>query len=305
MNRAFGKVILMGEHAVVYGQPAIALPLKAMQVTTIIESSNQLEIDTFYFKGELSKAPDNLNNLKAVIRRTLEALEKSNETFRLIIKSNIPAERGVGSSAAVANSIVKAIFNFYEKSLSSDLLFELAQVSEKIAHGNPSGLDTLVTVADYPLYYIRGQKIESFKINCSAYLVVADSGLKGETKLAVGELAKLKETNPEFVNDAIIKLGKLTQLSKDYLVKNNSLQLGKVMSQAHQILKALSISNHSLDNLVVTALDAGALGAKLTGGGKGGCIIALANNEAEAKHISKALQASGALETWIMELSNG
>lgn len=181
-------------------------------------------------------------------------------------------------------------------------MFELAQVSEKIAHGNPSGLDTIVTVSNQPIYYIKDQSIETFDINSDGYLIVADSGIKGQTKLAVSELAKLKELKPEFVNKSITTLGELTKEAKVYLQENEMNELGVTMTNAHNILVDLNISNESLDNLVNSALNSGALGAKLTGGGKGGCIIALAKDYASAKYICSNLLSDGAKQTWVMEL---
>lgn len=300
IGRAHGKIILIGEHAVVYHQPAIALPFKEVAVTTSITASDTLSVDCIYHQGPLADAPAQLNNLKAVVEACLERLDKVGSAFLITIDSTIPQERGMGSSAAVANATILAIYDYFDTQPKADELFELAQVSERIAHGNPSGLDARVTVSEKPLYFIKDQGVEAFDIAAKGYLVVADTGEKGQTKLAVAALGLKKEADPVGIDDLIAKLGKLSDEVRAHLQSNDLRAMGEAMTLSHSYLSEMGISNQSLDRLVTAALAAGALGAKLTGGGWGGCMLALVEDLPAAERIRAALLDQEATQTWLL-----
>ena len=206
----------------------------------------------------------------------------------------------MGSSAAVANATILAIFDYFDAQAGPEILFELAQVSERIAHGNPSGLDAKITVSDKPLYFIKDQGAFAFEIAAKGYLVVADTGEKGQTKLAVAALGEKRAANPARINDLIVKLGELSNEVRECLKNNDLRTMGEAMTASQTYLSQLGISNQSLDRLVEAALAAGALGAKLTGGGWGGCMLALVPDLAAAKRIEEALLAQHASQTWLL-----
>lgn len=298
-GKAHGKIILMGEHSVVYAQPAIALPFKQVTVTTTINESDVLSVDCIYHKGLLKDSPKQLENLQAVVEAVLLKLNKVDETFRIIIESTIPQERGMGSSAAVANATIAAIYDYFGVSLDAKTQFELAQISETIAHGNPSGLDAQVTVSAKPLYFIKDQIPETFDIMSRGYLVIADTGEKGQTRLAVASLQEKHKQNPGRVEAMIKGLGSLTNNTKEYLTTNNLEALGALMNTSQSYLREMGISNSTLDRLVSISVQSGALGAKLTGGGWGGCMLALTDNPQTAMKISETLMRSNARQTWL------
>lgn len=298
-----GKIILMGEHSVVYGEPAIAIPFFATAIETTVETTNgPVSLDCFFYKGPLSQAPKRLLNLVTVIIETVKKLDKPLENFDITINSTIPAERGMGSSAAVAVATIRALFHYFKESLSNDVLLELTNISETIAHGNPSGLDAAMTSGTSPLYYIKGQKFEFFPLKVSAYLVVADTGITGQTKEAVENIALLYHSDPKKTDDSIKQLGQLAKEAKQAIQQNKTNQLGVYMTQAHTLLDSLGVSNTILNTLVHTSLESGALGAKLTGGGRGGCMIALAKNKEHASQLSDVLLNAGAKHTWIYNM---
>lgn len=300
---AHGKLILLGEHAVVYGEPAIALPFKAAPVRVKVSKTKEpSRILSSYYQGLLHDAPDSVSNITATINTVCDDLNQSADHLLISITSTIPPERGMGSSAAVATALVRALFAYFEKPLSSSKLLEYVDSSEEIAHGNPSGLDARVTSGEFPVFYKKGQILEPFPLNISGYLIVADTGIKGQTKQTVKDVAKLMTEFPEQTTDVVRSIGRLTVEAKAAIENNEIERLGKLLNQAHAHLKQLNVSNKQLDTLVATAITQGALGAKLTGGGRGGCIIALSGTIQEAETIAGKLAEQGAVDTWIHAL---
>lgn len=305
LGKANGKIILMGEHSVVYGEPAIAIPFPATHIhATITPIEGPVQLDCVYYQGDLASAPQHLENLIAVVESTVNELKQEFNNFKLTIESTIPVERGMGSSAAVAIATVRAVFNYFSVPLTDEKLLTLANISETIAHGNPSGLDAAMTSGRHPLYYIKGKPFVPFILSLSAYLIVADTGLKGQTRDAVASIAQLNKENTETTMEAIHSLGDLARQAKFAIESANPVTLGLVMNEAHETLSSLGVSNERLNHLVSTARTNGALGAKLTGGGRGGCMIALAADKDTAARISNALVDAGAVNTWTHQLGD-
>ena len=312
LGKASGKIILMGEHAVVYGQPAIAIPFSAVEtVAEVKEDGEALTVTCEFYDGLVHKMPEILESLKHAIRFSLYRIGAPQDpAIHIDIHSTIPAERGMGSSAAVAVAIARSLFNFYGKVLTDKELWEIVQSSEKIAHGNPSGIDTVTTSGKSPVFFVKDQPIEQLSINMDAYLIVADTGQTGQTLKAIQSVKALLNKVTYQIDSlsdpkqAIKELGQLTTLAKEALLNNYILELGEVMNQAHQLLASLTVSNQTLDRLAQAARQAGALGAKLTGGGRGGCLIALAKDKESAEKIARTLLEQGAKQAWCQYLGN-
>ena len=312
LGKASGKIILMGEHAVVYGQPAIAIPFSAVEtVAEVKEDGEALTVTCEFYDGLVHKMPEILESLKHAIRFSLYRIGAPQDpAIHIDIHSTIPAELGMGSSAAVAVAIARSLFNFYGKVLTDKELWEIVQSSEKIAHGNPSGIDTVTTSGKSPVFFVKDQPIEQLSINMDAYLIVADTGQTGQTLKAIQSVKALLSKVTYQIDSlsdpkqAIKELGQLTKLAKEALLNNYILELGEVMNQAHQLLASLTVSNQTLDRLAQAARQAGALGAKLTGGGRGGCLIALAKDKESAEKIARTLLKQGAKQAWCQYLGN-
>lgn len=303
IGTAHGKIILIGEHSVVYGKPAIALPFPAANVEVIIKQIvGESFIQCSYFEGPLSKIPHSLENLKETIKAVCKELNRDMNGMNISISSLIPPERGMGSSAAVASALIRALFHFFGETLEEEKLLDFIEVSEKIAHGNPSGLDARVVSGENPLYYLKGQMPKPFNLEVSGVLIAADTGLKGQTKEAVEDVAKLLKNSKRKTKQVISSLGDLTKKARKAIENDDVHALGIILSKTHEQLSELTVSNEKLDILVKVALKYGALGAKLTGGGRGGCMIALAQTVEQAKTIANELMKAGAVETWVHPL---
>ncbi|MBO0993823.1 mevalonate kinase [Bacillus sp. SD088] len=299
IGRAHSKIILIGEHAVVYGKPAIALPFPSLEVVSSVKAiSGELFLACRYFVGKLNEAPKDLKGISACIIETLKSLKQPTDGLHIRIDSSVPIGRGLGSSASSAIAVVKSLYDYFEEKLSKTKLLELVHISETFAHGNPSGIDMMAASSDQPLWFEKAREISPVEVKSPLHLVVADTGRIGGTLEAVDSIRKNRLTFPDKVKRSIDLLGYYTVQTRSALAQGNLLVVGKMMDAAHRELKKLGVSDPELDHLVQAAKDRGALGAKLTGGGKGGCLIALASSREHAEDLVEGLLRNGAAQAW-------
>ena len=306
-----GKVILCGEHAVVYGAPAIALPVFQLNTKTTIlaqptapEGKVRMIAPCIGLDSDLESLAYN-HPLKATTALVMQKMGVTRlQACEIRINTTIPIATGLGSSASVTVSLARALSAFLGSPLSDELVNQVAFEIEKLHHGTPSGIDNTVVTYQVPVYFVKGEPIEHLKIRHPFTLVIADSGaasLTAETVARVRErwLADKKRYDAIFAN-----IADLSREVKENLEKNDLNQHGELLSRNHELLQALGVSTPMLDDLVNCALQAGALGAKLSGGGGGGNIIALVHHT-QADSISRALEQQGAVRTITTTLAPG
>ncbi|KRM97506.1 mevalonate kinase [Liquorilactobacillus aquaticus DSM 21051] len=305
-GESHAKIILIGEHSVVYEQPAIALPLSKVKTKVHIKESNEGRqiLHSRYFDGELLRSPASLSGIKHLINYILDAHSVANSSFVMTITSDLPAERGMGSSAAAAIAVVRALYAYFGWHLTHSKLLQLANIAEKDIHGNPSGLDAATSASSQPVWMIKNKELFTLPLKLNACLLICDSGIKGRTGEAVASVKKRMEIDPETTQTLIDRLGKLAFAARTQIANDDSLGLGKTFNLAQAQLATLGVSNKQLDELIKTSLALGALGSKLTGGGRGGCFISLVKNQKTANKIAQQLRKKGVTETWIQPLGN-
>lgn len=303
IGKSHGKMIMMGEHAVVYGYSAIALPLISIPVIVKMKESSEKTLSSSYFVGKISELPESLSGVSYLIKVLDSELNTANINYSITIDSGLPIERGLGSSAAIGAAITRAFFDFFKKDINETKLLEHINKSETVTHGKASGLDARTVISETPIEIKKGEGGKHFSFRSDGFIVIADSGIKGKTKQTVSDVRKMYDTDPETIGQKLQALGNCTEEAVKALRENNLKHLGNIFNTANQILKELKLSVPKVDKLIESANNSGALGSKITGGGRGGCVICLARNLTNAQMVQKSLIKNGAEQTWVQSLS--
>ena len=360
-SRAYGKIILFGEHAVVYGQPALAVPVHEVyaeaEVSTIPRAGIWIAAPDIRLHEELPRlAPE--NPLASVVEAVFAALgisttearklsknlrekyalgkEKSIDNFEtqekpfepellegieIKVTSTIPIASGLGSGAAVSVAIIRALSTYLGHSLDNKEVNQIAYEVEKIHHGTPSGIDNTVVTYGKPVFfqnpprsndfsrYSRGKKeinpknatIESLHVKKPFTLIIADTGIPAPTKKSVGDVRKLWEENPQKMERLFGVIGSLVRTARQSIEGGHPERLGALMNENQRILREMGVSCQELDRLTEASLNSGAFGAKLSGGGRGGNMIALSTKE-NAPAVAEALLKAGAKKVIVTEV---
>ncbi len=298
LGGAHAKAILFGEHAVVYGAPAVAIPLHALTaVARVRPRPAGTRIHSALFHGDADDAPARIQPLLEAVYSAQRHTGSMASGVELRLDSTVPYERGLGSSAVVGVAVARAVAALAGVELTPDEVFEVAMDCERIAHGRSSGLDPRTVISEVPIRFHAGT-VAPVRVGAPLVFVLADSGHAGSTSQAVGSVRARLEAEPDRVTPLIDRLGEIAESSLDQLASGDRDALGAQMSEAHRHLAALGVSDVSLERLVDAASAAGAAGAKLTGGGRGGCVIALARDDEHGARLEHALRSAGATRTW-------
>ncbi len=293
---ACGKIILLGEHAVVYGFPAIALPVRSLRATAELSEESiplRIEAPDIGLSAALEDLPA-AHPLAFCVRHTVDVLQTAMPEGRLTMTSEIPVASGLGSGAAVSTAIVRVLGSAAGRVLASGDVSRIVFEVERIYHGTPSGVDNTVIAHEQPVYFIRGYDPEILAAGAPMHFLIADSGVRSETRDAVGGVRERRRADPARYEGLFKFIGALAAKGREYLEDGDREMLGQTMLECHGMLEAIGVSTPGLNRLVAAARNAGAFGAKLSGAGLGGNVIALIDPP-NCAAVESALRASGAV----------
>ncbi|MBF6331957.1 mevalonate kinase [Nocardia transvalensis] len=294
------KLILLGEHTVLYGQPAIALPVPSLTVTAqarLIDGPMVIRSDV------IGGGPvEAIEFARMAVTTACEYLNVPDDGLRIDIVGGIPLGRGLGSSAATADAVIRSVAAVRNTLLGEQTCYDLVQKCEQLAHGRASGIDARTVTSTEPVWFHAGST-GPLRVSGRAWLAVADTGIPGNTRCAVAAVRDRLGALGEAGSALLMRAGRLVAGARDDLASGRHRELGVKMTEAHAILTELGVSCAELDALVDSALAAGALGAKLSGGGLGGCVVALTSDSANAQGIADALTQAGAERCFTMPLA--
>jgi mevalonate kinase len=324
------KLILCGEHAVVYARPAIALPLAGIRARADVAAGRTGAGIVVYARdlGRRWRVAEGSDHpiselIASVLAKLGRPLDRTLD-LKISIRSTIPIASGMGSGAAVATALVRALAAYFGRQLAPAEISALVYASERRFHGTPSGIDNTVIAYERPIWFLRRgvgsweagggpeahqpptpnsqlPAIEPIAIAAPFTLVVADTGVRSPTRAPVGEVRRRWQAEPARYEAWFEQIGALALRVRAALADGDVAALRPLLTENHALLQQIGVSSPELDALVVAALEAGALGAKLSGAGWGGVMLALVASEA-SEPVVRALKEAGAkrvLETLV------
>ena len=291
----YGKVVILGEHAVVYGRHAIAAPVP-MTIKALVEDCDDgihFLIPRWGVEFQLSSDPSERRVFERPAGVMLDELGLSGRAMRIEVFPEVPRSMGLGGSAAMVVAIVRALDKHYRLGLTDEEVNRLAFEAEKLAHGSPSGIDNTLACYGTPLVFRSGSPplVERLNIKTPIPMVIGMTGYEGLTAKTVGRVNTAWQQDRKLYERIFDQIDTLVLRGVQAIQDENLETLGKLMNVCHGMLNALQVSTPELEQLVDIARENGALGAKLTGGGGGGSIIALCDGDSDT--VANAIRAAG------------
>lgn len=302
-GRGAGKVILLGEHAVVYGVPAIAVGIERGARAWMTheggthDKAATLSIPTWDIFVTEHDTVALAQAFRALLEATRSEAATALEGVALQADGDLPPGGGLGSSAAVGVAIARAL----DPSANAAAIERRVMAWERVFHGNPSGIDAAVAARGGCIYFTRGGAVEAVNVPSGLHLCIGHSGVGSSTKAMVESVAKRLAQNPTLVEKSWSGIRSLVDNARLALQAGDVRALGKLLDLNQMILSGLFVSTAEIEELCGLARGAGAFGAKLTGAGGGGCVVALTENAQSAAPILAAWKAAGyeGFHTWI------
>ena len=293
----FGKAILFNDHFVVYKVPAIVSAIGNYTVAKILQSDKsgwQIEDNR---KATLNYKKDKINQQKESINNILQKMniDLSKNGVKIIVEGNLYCSSGIGASAASCVAIARALSDHFDLIFSDEEINNIAYEGEKAYHGTPSGIDNTASTFGGLIWFEKGEKniMDKISLPNPVEIVMGNTGKVANTSAAVTGVRERKEKDPEKYNPIFDRAENIAYLAKDALQDEDYKEVGKLMNENHKLLQQIEVSSKELDFLVKLARDHGALGAKLTGGGLGGNMIALTPGRDLQDDVANAIEKEG------------
>ena len=299
-GKGYGKTILFGEHFVVYGLPSIVSALGAYTTADVkVVKGNgwtvndQRPATPGYKEQKYIEAMQSIANIINHLKVDIE-----NQRLEISFAGDLIAASGVGASAAQCTSLARALSETFNLNLDDEKINEAAYEGEKAYHGTPSGIDNTASTYGGLIWFVRNlgagkNTMDLLRSPRKMLIVIANSGITASTTEVVADVRRLREENPEKIEKIFGEYKKLVEAAKKALLKGDIATIGNLMNQNHKMLQQITVSGEINDELVEIALENGAIGAKLTGTGRGGLVIGLAENEDIQEKIADALEKKG------------
>ncbi len=293
----FGKVILFGEHFVVHGVPGIACATSLSTEANVKRSKipGLSVIDNR--KGTEGYTQSKKEQQKESLEFTMKemGIDANKHPMEITLGGDLPVFSGIGASAASAVAIARAISDEFRMNLSNERINDIAYEAEKAYAGNPSGIDNTAATYGGLIWFMRGtpSKMERMKIRSPVEIVMGNSGVVADTKAVVEGVGQRKQKNPEKYNRIFKQAEELVRNARKALDTFDLKKVGELMNENHKLLQEIEVSGKELDHLVNLARQEGALGAKLTGGGVGGCMVALTPGKELQEKVASAMEKEG------------
>jgi len=293
----FGKAILFGEHFVVYNIPSIVSAIGKYTIAKIEPNNKPGWIIQDDRKATPNYKEDKIDQQKVSIENMLKKMniDLSKEGINIILEGNLYAASGIGASAASCVAIARAMSDFYNKNLSDEEINNIAYEGEKGYHGTPSGVDNTASTYGGLIWFQKGEEntIDKIDLNDSIEIVIGNTGKVADTAAAVAGVRERKEQNPDKYQAIFDRAENIAYLAKDAFQDEDYEEIGKLMNENHKLLQQIEVSNRELDFIVKLARDNGAFGAKMTGGGLGGNVVALTPGKSLQEKVANAFEKEG------------
>jgi mevalonate kinase len=284
-----GKVYLFGEHAVVYGQPAIACAIdRRVRVSVELAPSEKIKVNAM---GKSLNCMNEEFRYVCCAAQTIKRLFEIEFGADITITSQLPVAQGLGSSAAVTISTVKALTVSLGINLKNDAIAKIGHQVEIAVQGTASPADTFVSSTGGVVLIEQTKTRQLSSLNIP--IIIGATGIKRSTSDVIASVIELRQRYPTLVSDVLSAIGNITRLGKQKLAEEDFVSLGELMNINHGLLESIGVGNEALNRLVFASREAGALGAKITGAGRGGCVVTIAQEE-DVKSVAQAIEKQGA-----------